>query len=86
MFWQQKGQRAAFRLKESLSGGGAVEEEQRLVTSFKETPDQKTSAVLLEMAPVCIEGGKMGGGLLNNGSAEMSGCFRRLVIGRKGEM
>lgn len=64
--------------------GGAVEEEQRLVRSFKETSDQKISAVLLAMAPVCIEGGKMGGGLLNNGSAEMSGCFRRLVIGRKG--
>lgn len=66
--------------------GGAVKKEQRLVTSFKETSDQKTSAVLLEMAPVCIEGGKMGGGLPNNGSAEMSGCFRRLVIGRKGGM
>lgn len=53
--------------------GGVAEEEQRLVTSLKETSDQKTSAVLLEMTPVCIEGRKMGGGLPNNGSAEMSG-------------
>lgn len=66
--------------------GGVAEEEQRLVTSFKETSDQKTSAVFPEMAPVCTEGGKMGGGLPNNGSTEMLGCFRRLVIGRKGGM